>query len=64
MYAVEEKLTALHSVKCFLLMLDLRQKLGVTIQHLIGPNMEPLLLGCSDSTKVHPKSQSHCPRPR
>ena len=36
-------------------MLDLRQKLGVTIQHLIGSNMEPLLLGCANSTKVHPK---------
>ena len=41
---------------CFLLMLDLRQKLGgVTIQHLIGSNKEPLLLGCANSTKVHPK---------
>ena len=36
-------------------MLDLREKLGVTIQHLIGPNNEQLLLGCCDSTKVHPK---------
>ena len=36
-------------------MLDLRKKLGVTIQHLIGSNMEPLLLGCRDSTNVHPK---------
>ena len=39
----------------FLLMLDHRQKLGVTIQHLIGSSMEPLLLGCRDSTDVHPK---------
>jgi len=36
-------------------MLDLREKLGVTIQHLIGPNNEQMLLGCGDSTKVHPK---------
>ena len=36
-------------------MLDLREKLGVTIQHLIGPNKEQMLLGCGDSTKVHPK---------
>ena len=36
-------------------MLDLREKLGVTIQHLIGPNNEQMLLGCCDSTKVHPK---------
>ncbi len=40
---------------CFLLMFDLRQKLGVTIQHLIGSNMEPLLLGCGNSSKVRPK---------
>ena len=40
---------------CFLLTLDLRKKLSVTIQHLVGSNMEPLLLGCGDSTKVHPK---------
>ena len=39
----------------FLTMFHLRQKLGVTIQHLIGSDMEPLLLGCGDSTKVHPK---------
>ena len=36
-------------------MLDLREKLGVTIQHLIGPNNEQMLLGCCDSTKVHPR---------
>ena len=40
---------------CISRMLDLRKKLGVTIQHLIGANMEPLLLGCGDSTKVLPK---------
>ena len=39
----------------FLTMFHLRQKLGVRIQHLIGSDMEPLLLGCGDSTKVHPK---------
>ena len=56
-----------HAVKrVFLLMLDLRQELGVRIQHLIGSDMEPLLLGCGDSTKSSPesirKSQSHGPR--
>ena len=40
---------------CFLLTLHHRKKLGVTIQHLIGSNMEPLLLSCSNPTKVHPK---------
>ena len=45
-----------HSVQFFLTMFHLRQKLGVRIQHLIGSDMEPLLLGCGDSTKVHPKS--------
>jgi len=30
--------------------LDPREKLGVKIQHLIGPNMEQLFLGC-DRTK-------------
>ena len=41
---------------CFLLVLHLRQKLGVTIHHLIGSNMEPLLLGYGDSTKSPPQS--------
>ena len=43
------------SQMCFLLMFDLRQKLGVTIQHLIGSDMEPLLLGCGDNTNVQPQ---------
>ena len=33
-------------------MLDLREKLGVTIQHLIGPNNEQMLLGLYT---IHPK---------
>ena len=45
---------AFSQVSVFFVM-DLRQKLGVTIQHLIGSDMEPLLLGCGDSTKIHPK---------
>ena len=35
-------------------MLDLREKLGVTIQHLIGPNNEQMLLGLyTSSPKSH-----------
>ena len=45
-----------------LLTLDLRKKLGVTIQHLIGSNMEPLLLGCGDSMKVRPKVAKIVPK--
>ena len=41
---------------CILLhVLDPREKLGVKIQHLIGPNMEQLFLGCGEET-----SQSGC----
>ena len=49
-----------HSVQNVLQMLNLRQRLGVAIHYLIGSDMEPLRLGCSDFTKVHPKVTKPC----